>query len=351
MINNFIKIFVPIATSFSLGILFTPLATKYFYKYKLWKKRERKEDTSSEAFKILNESKAKEETSVPCVGGIIIWISVLLSIALFYFLSIIFPNEFFIKLNFFSRSQTLLPIGIFIMGAIVGLVDDMLEITGHSNITRNSNWYTRLKIIFIISCGIIAGAWFYFKLGISGIHIPFDGSWELGILFIPFVVLVMLGTFSGGVIDGVDGLSGGVLAIIFGSYSFVAFSHNQIDLATFCGVITGGILAFLWFNIPPARFYMGETGIMALTITLATVAFLTDTVLVLPIIAFPLLATSLSSIIQIISKKYFGKKIFKIAPLHHHFEAIGWPTYKITMRYWVLSIMFSIIGIILSIIS
>lgn len=157
----------------------------------------------------------------------------------------------------------------------------------------------------------------------------------------------MLGTFSGGVIDGIDGLSGGVLASIFASYSFIAFANNQIDLAAFCGVITGATLAFLWFNIPPARFYMGETGMMPLTIVLATIAFLTNSVLLLPIIAFPLVATSLSSSIQILSKKYFNKRVFRIAPLHHHFEAIGWSRYKITMRYWVLSVMFAVIGIIL----
>jgi phospho-N-acetylmuramoyl-pentapeptide-transferase len=116
-------------------------------------------------------------------------------------------------------------------------------------------------------------------------------------------------------------------------------------------VVAGAVLAFLWFNIPPARFYMGEVGMMPLTITLAAVAFLTDTVLLLPIIAFPLVLTSLSSAIQIISKKFFGKKVFKVAPIHHHFEALGWPSHKVTMRFWVLSVIFSIIGIILKVVS
>jgi phospho-N-acetylmuramoyl-pentapeptide-transferase len=117
-------------------------------------------------------------------------------------------------------------------------------------------------------------------------------------------------------------------------------------------VATGAILAFLWFNIPPARFYMGETGIMGLTITLATIAFLTDSVLILPIVAMPLVISSSSVILQMLSKKFRnGKKIFKLSPLHHHFEALGWPSYKVTMRFWILSLAFSVVGIILAIIS
>lgn len=342
---------MPTTISFFLGILITPIATHYFYKHQMWKKKIRAEDASSLEFKSLNEKKGKEETSVPCVGGIIIWVTVLLTTLLFFILSLIIQNDFFIKLNFLSRSQTLLPLGIFILGAFVGLIDDILEIKGKSKITRNSSWYTWAKILFVIGCGLIAGSWFFYKLGMHSIHIPFDGILNLSWLIIPFVVLVMLGTFSGGVIDGLDGLSGGVLASIFGSYTLIAFFHNQIDIATLCGVITGGTLAFLWFNIPPARFYMGESGMMALTITLAMVAFMTDTVLLLPVIAFTLFITSLSSAIQLTSRKLFNKKVFRIAPLHHHFEAKGWPAYKVTMRYWVISFMFAIIGIILSLIS
>ena len=173
-----------------------------------------------------------------------------------------------------------------------------------------------------------------------------------GIFIISFFVIVALATFSGGVIDGIDGLSGGVFASIFAAYSAIAFANNQIDIAAFSGVITGAILAFLWFNIPPARFYMGETGIMGLSVTLATLAFLTDSVLVLPIVALPLVVTSGSVILQLLSKKFRGgKKIFKVAPIHHHFEAIGWSSYKVTMRFWILSVVFAIIGIILAVIS
>jgi len=162
-------------------------------------------------------------------------------------------------------------------------------------------------------------------------------------------MLVMLAIFSGGVIDGIDGLAGGIMAVMFSAYGVIAFFQNQIDLATFCAAIVGGTLAFLWFNVPPARFYMSETGMLGLTVTLSIIAFLTDSVAVLPIIAFPLIATSASVVIQYLSKKYRGKKVFLVAPLHHHFEAIGWPAAKVTMRYWILSIIFAVVGMIVSI--
>ena len=164
-------------------------------------------------------------------------------------------------------------------------------------------------------------------------------------------MIVMLALFSGSVIDGIDGLSGGIMASIFSAYAGIAFFQNQIDLAAFCAVIVGGILAFLWFNIPPARFYMTETGILGLTTTLAVVAFLTQSVIVLPIIAFPLFVASGSVIIQQLSKKFRnGKKVFLVAPIHHHFEALGWPSYKVTMRFWVLSMVSAALGMIIALI-
>ncbi|MBX4216147.1 phospho-N-acetylmuramoyl-pentapeptide-transferase, partial [Candidatus Parcubacteria bacterium] len=165
---------------------------------------------------------------------------------------------------------------------------------------------------------------------------------------IPVFIATMLALFSGGVIDGIDGLSGGTMAAIWSAYAGIAFFHNQIDIAAFCAVVAGAILAFLWFNIPPARFYMTETGMLGLTTALAVVAFLTDSVVVLPIIAFPLFVASGSVIIQVISKKLRGKKVFLVAPVHHHFEALGWPSYKVTMRFWVISVVFALLGMIIT---
>jgi len=155
----------------------------------------------------------------------------------------------------------------------------------------------------------------------------------------------MVACWAGGIIDGLDGLAGGVFASIFGAFTIIAFSQGKADLATFCAVISGTLFAFLWFNIPPARFYMGETGILGLTTVLSVVAFLTDSVFVLPIIGGLLVVEVLSVIFQLLSKKFRKKKIFLSTPIHHHFEAIGWPSYKVTMRFWIVGIVLAIIGV------
>ncbi len=336
--------------AFFLGLFFTPIATHFFYKYKMWKRYGRNGVTTASDFsKIHNEA---DELKTPRVGGIIIWVSVLSTVLIFYLISIFFPSADSSKINFLSRNQTLIPIFTLLIGSLIGLWDDLIQIYGNGKFARDDKSWRKWKVFLIASMSLVIGLWFFYKLDMTSIHIPFMGEWYLGILIIPFFIIVALATFSGGVIDGIDGLSGGVLASIFGAYSAIAYANNQIDIAAFSAVVTGATLAFLWFNIPPARFYMGETGIMGLTITLATLAFLTDSVLILPVVAFPLVITSLSVILQIASKKFRGgKRLFRLAPLHHHFEAIGWSAYKVTMRFWILSVAFAIIGIILAVIS
>jgi phospho-N-acetylmuramoyl-pentapeptide-transferase len=350
MFLNLVKIFVPTVLAFFIGLSITPLATHFFYKYKMWKKYSRSDDVTSETFKEIHNE--KEELGTPRVGGIIIWVSVLLATLLISLFSLIFPSNISTKINFLSRNQTLIPFFTLLFASLLGLWDDLIQIYGRGAFAHDDKAWRRCKVYIISGFSLLIGIWFYFKLGIVGIHIPFGGTIYLGIFIIPIFILVALATFSGGVIDGIDGLSGGVLAAIFTAYAVIAYANNQMDLAAFSGAIVGATLAFLWFNIPPARFYMGETGMMGLTVTLTTLAFLTDSVLILPIVAFPLVATSLSVILQMGSKKFRGgKRIFKLAPIHHHFEAIGWPSYKVTMRYWVISIFFAIIGIILAVIS
>ncbi len=347
-----IKVVVPSILTFFLGILITPVFTNFFYKHKMWKKSARTEagDITSEDFKKLHNTSS--ELSTPRVGGIIIWVSVLLTIGCIYLISLIFPNDVTIKLNFLSRSQTLVPLGTLILASLIGLVDDLLQIFGQGSYAKDSIVYRKVKIFSVLLIGLAVGSWFYFKLEATIIHIPFWHDISLGIWFIPFFIVVMLAVFSTSVIDGLDGLSGGVMATIFTAYAAIAFGFHQVDTAAFCAVIAGGILAFLWFNIPPARFYMGETGILGLTMTLSVIAFLTHSVLLLPVIALPLVATSASVIIQINVYKYFNKKrVFKVAPLHHHFQAIGWSKEKVVMRYWIISIIFAIIGTILAIVS
>lgn len=351
MIENIIKVFGPATLSFFIGILITPTITHYLYRHKLWKKKSGKIATDGRDAPIFNELHKDKEVGTPRLGGTVIWISVITTAFSLWFISRFIPTENTIKLDFISRSQTWIPFATLIIGAIVGLVDDVMEIIGtRGYLAGGMSLRKRLGIVSLV--GILCGAWFYNKLDISSIALPFDSTLDIGLLFIPVFALIMLFIYSGGVIDGIDGLAGGVFAIFFSSYAGIAFVQHQIDLAVFCAVIVGGILAFLWFNVPPARFYMSETGTMALTMTLTVVAFMTDTLggghglLVLPIIAMPLVITTLSDIIQLTSKKFRnGKKVFLVAPIHHHFEALGWPSYKVTMRYWILSIIFGVIGL------
>lgn len=345
-----IKIFIPTATAFFIGIAITPLVAHYLYKFKMWKKKARTEGLGGGGTPIFNKLHKEREVGTPRMGGIVIWGSVLITTLLFWGFSTVIGSSFFIKLNFLSNNQTWLPLATLIVASFVGLLDDILQVYGKgAYIAGGLSLGRRIGLILLI--GLVGALWFYFKLGESSVLIPFIGEFNLGILFIPFFMLVMLSLFSGGVIDGIDGLSGGVMAAIFAAYSGIAFFQQQIDIATFSGVITGGTLAFLWFNIPPARFYMGETGMMGLTASLAVIAFLTKAVLPLLIIAFPLYLVAASDIIQITSKKLRnGKKVFLVAPIHHHFEALGWPPYKVTMRFWIVAIVFAIIGMVLALI-
>jgi len=349
---NILKIVIPSVLTFFLGIFITPFFTDLFYKYKMWKKNPRTEagDITNTDFAMVHNT--TEELSTPRIGGVIIWVSVLLGMLVIYLLSVFFPTDVTEKLNFFSRSQTLIPIATLIFASLIGLADDLLQIFGKGNYARDPMIYRKIKIACVVVIGLLIGYWFYDKLEIAYIVIPFIGEFMLGIWFIPFFIMVMLAVFSTSVIDGIDGLAGGVMATIFIAYSIIAFSNNQIDISALCAVIAGGILAFLWFNVPPARFYMGETGMLGLTVTLSVVAFLTDSVLLLLVIALPLVATSASVIIQVASYKYFGKRrVFRITPLHHHFEAIGWSRAKIVMRYWIISVVAAISGVIISLIS
>ncbi len=363
---SLIKLFLPVVLTFLIGIFITPSLTTIFYKYKLWKKTPRKENKIdenipvnehgvrpgdvSEAFQKIHN--AHDELRTPRVGGIVIWASIVLCAVILFILATIFPSEFTQKLNFISKNQTILPFIALILGAVWGLADDLMCVTITKG--RFSNGFPRKMMFgFVAVVGLFFGLWFFHKLGMSSIKIPLINEYiYLGGLFVPFFMLVVLGTFSSGVIDGIDGLAGGVMATVFASYATIAFFQNQIDIAAFSGVVAGAILAFLWFNIPPARFYMGETGMLGLTLTLSVVAFLTNQVLLLPIIGFPLFFTSLSSFIQIVSKKIYGPqgKVFKVAPIHHHFEAVGWSREKITMRYWIISVIFAVSGIIIALI-
>ena len=355
-IINAIKVFVPSTMAFVVGIFLAPVLTSYLYKNKMWKKKSGKVALDGKATPIFNELHKEKEVGTPRMGGIIIWVSALIASFIIWSIAHLLPGTSFAKLDFVSRSQTWIPLMTLLFGSLIGLLDDVSEVSGKGDHVAGGMSLTK-RLLLVSAVALLCGSWFYFKLDVSTIGLPFVGGFPVGWVFIPIFIIVTLAIYSGGVIDGLDGLAGGVFACIFAAYGAIAFYQYQVDLAAFCAVVVGGILAFLWFNIPPARFYMSETGTMGLTITLAVVAFMTDSlgggygVIVLPVIALPLVLASASVIIQILSKKMRnGKKVFLVAPLHHHFEALGWPSSKVVMRFWIISVIFAILGVTLAII-
>lgn len=351
-----IKVFAPTAIAFFIGILITPLVSRFLYKHEMWKKKAGKgAGYGGGATPIFDELHKTTDTNTPRMGGIVIWASILLTILTIWILKFIVPYEdFFVRLDFLSRSQTWLPLMALLVGSFVGFLDDLLVVRGTGKHFAGGLPLSQ-RLLVVGATSVAIAWWFYEKLDVSTVSVIGFGPIELGILFIPFFVAVSIAIYSSSVIDGIDGLAGGTFLFIFSAYAGIALFQNQIDLAAYSATIVGGILAFLWFNIPPARFYMTETGVMGLTMTLTVIAFMTDTigggegVSVLPIIGILLVITVVSNVIQVLSKKLRGKKVFRIAPLHHHFEAIGWPREKVAMRYWVLGFVFAIIGMLLAI--
>ena len=334
------KIFTLTSVAFVFALFSTPILTHFLYKYKLGKNI--RNDGSTPIFSKLHQDKK----GTPTLGGILVWGTTIVIAVLFWFTDRVLNFSSSETFNFLTRKETLLPLGAFVGASIVGLVDDFLDIRqlGH----KGRGLPFRFKVFLYTFVAIIGSWWFYFKLGFDFVHVPFYGNLFLGWLFIPFFILVVVGTsFAVNETDGLDGLAGGTLLIAFLSYTLISYMTGKDDLATLLGVVSGSLLAFLWFNVYPARFIMGDTGSMGMGVLLAIVAFLTNSVLLLPLIGFIFVIEAGSALVQIFSKKFFKRKIFLSAPIHHHFEALGWPETKITMRFWIISTVTSIIGVII----
>lgn len=349
------KVLLPAIVSFTIGIIFAPILGRFLIENRLWKKKNVTKTIDGKEATITASLHNDEKAPVPRLGGVVVWVSVLATALLFWAISQLYPTALTEKLDFISRNQTWLPLMAMLVGALVGALDDLLVVEAFGsklNSYIGGGLSFPVRILAVSLLGLFAGWWFYAKLGVSSVYVPFYGDVFLGgLLFILFFIAVCLATFSTGVIDGVDGLSGGVTSAIFTAYGMIAYFQGQIDIAALCFVIVGGIMAFLWFNIPPALFYLTETGMLALSLSLAVIAFLTNAVLYLPIIAFPLVVTTLSVILQLLWKKFFKRKLFLVAPLHHHFQAKGWPAHKVAMRYWIVSYMSALFGVIVVLVS
>lgn len=344
MINfEVFKVMIFATLSFVVAWSWLPLLYTLLRKYRLGKSI--RDSANAPIFAELH----KEKEGTLTMGGILIWVTTLALALGAYYLSVFVPIDFFQKLNFLTRAQVLLPLGALVASALVGAVDDYYNVRKLG--PRGGGLSMRHRLLLYTGIAVIGAWWFYYKLGWDVLHIPFMGDINIGWWYIPFFIFIIVATsFSVNEIDGLDGLAGGTLLSAFGAFGAIAFIQGRYDLATFCAVIIGALLAFLWFNIYPAKFMMGDTGAMSLGVTLGIVALLTNSALLLPVIGLLFVLESGSVIIQLFSKKFLGRKVFLSAPIHHHLEARGWKEPTIVMRFWVISGITAVVGIIITLI-
>lgn len=348
---NVMKVFMTGFIAFVFAFLLTPLWTSILYKYKIGIKIKDK-SVSGEKLTYVSQLH-KNKSGTPTMGGVLVWVTVFFLIYLSHYL---FPMiaewsgvNFIARLDFLSRSQTWLPLFVLAAAGILGLFDDWMSVRGIGS-NKGGGMRFAMRFGWLIVIAVLGAWWFYEKLGWDSIHIPAVGDFAIGLWYVPlFIFVILFAAISSNETDGLDGLNGGILLIAFSSFAFIAFSQNKMNLAAFCAAVAGALLAFLWFNIYPARFFMGDTGAISLGTTLGVIAMLTNSAIALFIIVFIYILESGSVIIQLFSKKYLGRKVFLAAPLHHHFEAKGWPETKVTMRAWILTLITALIGVIVAV--
>lgn len=319
--------------AFALAMALTPVYTYFAFRYQAWKRVRSAATTGEKAAVFLRLHKVKHSRQIPTMAGVIMVVAISTVTLLFNF----------------SAAQTLLPLVALVAAGAVGLVDDFINIRGSGSGVAGLRTPLKFGLILAIAIGISLYA--YSKLGYTTLAIPFFGQVPFGWVLVPFFTFVIVATANAvNITDGLDGLAGGLLAIVFGTFGLIALLQGNFGLTIFCATAVGALLAYTWFNIFPARFFMGDVGSFALGTALGVVALLTDTVLLLPIIGGIFVLEAGSSSLQIASKKLFGRKIFLSAPIHHHFEAIGWPETKVTMRFWILGAVLATLGLMIAVV-
>ncbi len=329
--SQLVEILLLAFLGFAVSMLITPIYTTMAYKWEWWK-RPRTNSVTGEVAKVFKKlHHAKHERHIPTMAGVVFLVSVTL-------VTLAFNLE---------RSQTWLPLAGFVGAGLIGLIDDIINIRGTGK--GVAGLPSKVKLLLITLIALVGGWFFYAKLDVTTVNIPGYGDLGIGWLIIPLFVLVVISTANAvNITDGLDGLAGGLAAIAFANYALIAFLQERFGVAGFCMTVVGALLSYTWFNIYPARFFMGDVGSFCLGTALGVVAMITDTVLLLPIIGAVFVVEAGSSLLQILSKKFRGgKRIFKIAPIHHHFEASGWPETKVTMRFWVLGQVAGFVGLVI----
>lgn len=317
--------------SFLLAVAITPIYTSFAYKHKLWKKI-RKETLTGEKSEIFTKLHARKHLRhLPTMAGVIMVISVTIVT---------------VALNW-SRAQTWLPLAAMLGAGAVGFIDDIINL--RSNGKGTAGMKSKVKFALITLVATLGALYFYFKLGYDSFHLIFYGDIYVGLFLIPIFILVVVATANAvNITDGLDGLAGGLLSSAFTAYGLIALLQGNFGIAGFSMTIVGSLLAYIWFNIYPARFIMGDIGSFALGAALGVIAMLTNTLVLLPVIGIVFVVETGSSMLQILSKKLRGKKLFAVAPMHHNLEARGWPETKVTMRFWIIGQVAAVLGIALA---
>lgn len=312
---------------FLLAMTLTPIYTYFAYRYGFWKKK-RTHDAQGKELKVMKKLSVRKRR-VPTMAGVIMLVSAV-------FITLLFN---------LSREQTWLPLAALVGGGTVGLLDDIINVRGDG--TGVAGLRAPIKFFMITAVASAAAWFFYYKLGYTTVHVAYLGDVSLGVFIIPLFILAVVSTGNAvNISDGLDGLAGGLLLTAYGAFGLIALLQGNYGIAGFCFTVCGTLLSYMWFNIPPARFFMGDVGSFSLGTALGVVAMLTDTLVLLPIIGFVFVVEAGSSMLQLLSKKYRdGKKIFRVAPIHYHFEAGGWPRTKVTMRFWLIGLCFAVIGV------
>ncbi|MDQ2785906.1 MAG: phospho-N-acetylmuramoyl-pentapeptide-transferase [Chloroflexota bacterium] len=267
----------------------------------------------------------------PTMGGIMIAISVVLLTAIF---------------NLVGRLSMLLPLGVLLACAVLGAVDDMLNLVGGTR----SGLTARFKFAWLFLFAAVAAWVLYGPLGLHNMFIPFIGKFDIGLVYFPIALIGIMGfAHAVNLTDGLDSLAGGTAAIAYIVYGIIGYLQGQLQVVTFCFTMVGALIGFLWYNAHPAQVIMGDTGSLAIGAGLAVAAFQTGQWLILPVVGFVFVFETLSVMLQVgYFKLSHGKRIFKKAPIHHHFELIGWSETQVQMRFWLVGIAAGMLGIALA---
>ncbi|HEY4964009.1 MAG TPA: phospho-N-acetylmuramoyl-pentapeptide-transferase [Candidatus Saccharimonadales bacterium] len=311
-------------------MLITPLFTTAAYRYQWWKKPRTDSWSGGKATVYAKLHAAKHHRNIPNMAGIIFILSISI-VTLFFNL---------------SRGQTWLVLAGMVAAGVIGLADDIMNIRGSNKLIAGME--AKLKFALYSVVALVTGWWFYNKLGVNTIYLPHWHNIHVGIFTVVIFWLVVIATANSvNITDGLDGLAGGLLTSSFTAYAIIAMVEHKYGLAAFCITVVGALLSYTWFNIYPARFFMGDVGSFALGTALGIIAMETNTIYVLPIIGIVYVMETGSVLINRTSRMLrHGKKVFLSSPIHHHFEAIGWPETKVTMRFWILGQAATFLGIL-----